>query len=201
MVNTRDYLRYVRYNILPESAASALYMLALTYLVQAQAALGTQLLPVAELLVLVAGLLGTRYAFSGHKLGLYGTAVINLGSELVTLGMFSIMLLVGVPLTTAGVAFLAIRIINRIVIPAHTEVCSKYERTHLTTPGSRKVAEVLRERDQYYLTYWRIAGTSLGVLLFSILKVDLIVITIVCFVFISLVICTYQLRLVRKYLR
>jgi len=210
-MESKQYIEYLAKRILPRSLDTAIFYSVMCYFTLAEAALGSQWLPVASVALIAAALAGNKYAHNRNAFRRNTAAAphrVNSSTKLFlltdTVGCLAIAVAVAVmdDLFDIAIVIVCEEIIMKVLGQAWREAEDAYERT----PGvftAEQSAELtrLRERVTQYDLVAQGAGAAVGVLLFTVLQVDISMVVVISMVCSGPALNQIQLKLVSKYLK
>lgn len=175
----RDYFKYRKYLVSSITLGALVWVSLTAFVVLAKHNMGLENIPVLEAIIFIAGIAGTRIAFSSKsKLRTY--IFLDLASE----SIFIIMLLGLIFLNPekTGIALYMVFITSALLRPVVNEKMRNFEDKMLIYKGHKRLLSKFRKQEKYGLLTGGMIGAMISVLAVSILGMSLEVFTTIMLV-------------------
>ena len=168
------YLEYQKKVVVVASLVGCTCWMSLsTFFVMAKSNIGIENIPIFELIIFVASMVGSRIAYT-NILSFSQAVKLDLFIESIFLVAIYIALIKYQSLMYAGLAIYGVIIINAFLRLIKQERARNYEDKELKKDTHKKFLKVIRSKDRVYDTIGGVLGTSIALVALNYFKVDLI---------------------------
>jgi len=198
MIDVQKYLTFKRSVVVFESMDAAIIAVILVLGIQSEAALGSTWIPVAEIALVIAMALGTKFAHLG--MGILTGYRIWLYSDVLASILLAVVVWFIPNLLIVGVFWYGIRVLSNLSSRISREAEARYEREYLVTEVLRTESASIRKYSSYMFTAYSAVGSVAAIGLLTVLQLPLVPLVALGFA-VAGAVSGYRLWLAEKYLK
>jgi len=172
-----NYIRYIRKSVLSGVLGATVWTALTTFMIVAKTRIGTDVIPVFEMMIFIAGVVGTKLAFT-NLVSLSRSVMLSITIETLFLVSLYIVLLTST-LGNAGIVVYIVIITNALTRVIVTENKRSYEDRYIKTPIGKLALRKLRMYNQTLMLVSGVVGTSIATLFITVLHINLTNFTLV----------------------
>jgi len=192
-----NYVKWSKRMIVADMLGIITWMSLSAFMLMSKNAIGNSNIPIFEMLILVAGIVGVSLAHKKCMTIKYGVLARNIQETIFLVSLFYILITTG-DLALAGYSVYGVIISSSIVNMITDETIRSYEDVAFKSYASRKFLKVLRKRNKYLRLLAGAIGTSVSVIFLTVAGVDIVTFTL-CMLVLNVAQNVYEFVVWKKY--
>jgi len=192
-----QYVKWSKKMIVANMLGLTTWMSLSAFMLMSKNAIGLNNIPIFEMLILVAGIVGVSLAHEKYMTIKYGVLARNIQETIFLISLFYILITTG-DLSVAGYSVYGVIISSSIVNMITDETIRSYEDAAFKSYSSRKFLKILRKRNKLLKLLAGAIGTSVSVIFLTIAGVDIITFTL-CMLILNVAQNVYEFIIWKKY--